>query len=213
MEKFKFEDVKNGFNLLKEKGLIEEGGRHDNFYAFIQQKDYEWQNVIDIMSEMEINAALEVGSYGGGSLYSISQLAADDATIISIDLHKTMYASVDKKHEAFTLLMKDTQSFYQINADSQLDSTKEWAIKNLNGKELDVLFIDGDHSDRGAQKDFNMYSPLVRNGGIIIFHDIIRAKFSAVDIVWDKLKTIYEHKEFVEDRKSNMGVGVLWYKK
>lgn len=213
MSNFKFTDIQNGLDLLKEKGLVEEGGKWDNLYNFIQQKDSEWQSVIDILSDMEIKAALEIGTFGGGSLYTISQLAQDNAIIASVDLHKTMYKSVIDKHAAFRALMKDTQIFHTVNADSHLPETLETVKQWFHGKELDFLIIDGDHSDKGAQKDFDMYSPLVREGGLIMFHDIMRAKFSAVDIVWNKLKTQYEHKEFIEDPKGNMGVGVLWYKK
>jgi len=44
----------------------------------------------------------------------------------------------------------------------------------LNGEPLDFLFIDGDHTYEGVKRDFEMYSPLVRNGGIIAFHDIVK---------------------------------------
>ena len=37
--------------------------------------------------------------------------------------------------------------------------------------DIDFLFIDGDHSYEGVKKDFEMYSPFVRKGGLIVFHD------------------------------------------
>lgn len=40
-------------------------------------------------------------------------------------------------------------------------------------KQLDFLFIDGDHSYEGVKKDFDMYSPFVKKGGIIAFHDVV----------------------------------------
>jgi len=40
-------------------------------------------------------------------------------------------------------------------------------------KRGDFLFIDGDHTYEGVEGDFEMYSPLVRRGGIIAFHDIV----------------------------------------
>jgi predicted O-methyltransferase YrrM len=43
----------------------------------------------------------------------------------------------------------------------------------LKDNKVDFLFIDADHSYEGVKKDFEMYSPLVRKGGIIAFHDII----------------------------------------
>jgi cephalosporin hydroxylase len=43
----------------------------------------------------------------------------------------------------------------------------------LQQRPIDVLFIDGDHRYDGAQADFNLFSPLVRSGGQIAFHDIV----------------------------------------
>jgi predicted O-methyltransferase YrrM len=36
---------------------------------------------------------------------------------------------------------------------------------------IDVLFIDGDHSYEGVKKDFELYSTLLSDKGIIIIHD------------------------------------------
>jgi predicted O-methyltransferase YrrM len=36
---------------------------------------------------------------------------------------------------------------------------------------IDVLFIDGDHSYEGVKKDFELYSTLMSEKGIIIIHD------------------------------------------
>lgn len=37
---------------------------------------------------------------------------------------------------------------------------------------LDCLFIDGDHSFDGVAFDYSVYSPAVKKGGLIAFHDI-----------------------------------------
>jgi cephalosporin hydroxylase len=57
---------------------------------------------------------------------------------------------------------------------------------------IDFLFIDGDHSYEGVSSDFQMYSPLVRSGGLVGFHDLriegIRRFFSSIPLqkgVWD----------------------------
>ena len=39
-------------------------------------------------------------------------------------------------------------------------------------RELDLAFIDGDHSEEAVRADFGRISPFVRPGGIIAFHDI-----------------------------------------
>jgi predicted O-methyltransferase YrrM len=47
-----------------------------------------------------------------------------------------------------------------------------WTL--LKGSEGDFLFIDGDHTYQGVKQDFQMYSPLVKKGGIVAFHDIVK---------------------------------------
>jgi len=49
-----------------------------------------------------------------------------------------------------------------------------------------VLFPDGDHSYEGVKRDFEMYSPLVRPGGIIAFHDTVF--MDGVRRFWAELK-------------------------
>lgn len=36
---------------------------------------------------------------------------------------------------------------------------------------IDLLFIDGDHSDSGVERDWNDWSRFVKVGGVVIFHD------------------------------------------
>lgn len=45
------------------------------------------------------------------------------------------------------------------------------ALQELSEKEFDVLLIDGDHSYDGVRKDFEIFGPLVKVGGVILFDD------------------------------------------
>ena len=38
---------------------------------------------------------------------------------------------------------------------------------------LDILFIDGDHSAEGVKNDRERFGPLVRSGGVILYHDTL----------------------------------------
>ncbi|MCS7366302.1 MAG: class I SAM-dependent methyltransferase [archaeon YNP-WB-062] len=67
---------------------------------------------------------------------------------------------------------------------------------------MDFLFIDGDHTYEGVKKDFEMYSPLVRGGGIIAFHDIVQHPPETgceVSGFWNEIKLRYKYREIVED--------------
>jgi len=92
----------------------------------------------------------------------------------------------------------------------------------LRDNKVDFLFIDADHSYEGVKKDFEMYSPLVRKGGIIAFHDIIpdyytrygiKTSSSAGEVYkfWNEIKGKYEHLEIIKDRNQDgYGIGVLF---
>jgi predicted O-methyltransferase YrrM len=79
---------------------------------------------------------------------------------------------------------------------------------------LDVLFIDGDHTYEGVKRDFLLYAPLVRPGGIVAFHDIAEhPKETGCDVArfWNEVKTSYRHEEIIENREQRgWGIGVLY---
>lgn len=50
-------------------------------------------------------------------------------------------------------------------------STDKEALQQAAERRYDVLVIDGDHSYEGVKADFDLYAPMVRRGGIIIFDD------------------------------------------
>ena len=75
-------------------------------------------------------------------------------------------------------------------------------LQILYGEQLDFLFIDADHTYAGVQRDFQMYSPLVRSGGIVAFHDIVTHKRGTecqVEKFWGEIKQHYRHREIIED--------------
>ena len=70
--------------------------------------------------------------------------------------------------------------------------TSRWIVTNnrrgawwknfLTASRSDFLFIDGDHTVEGVTKDFLLYRPLVRKGGVIAFHDILNPRRNAIRI-------------------------------
>lgn len=84
----------------------------------------------------------------------------------------------------------------------------------LEGQALDYLFIDGDHTYEGAKRDFELYAPLVRQGGIIALHDIAEhppALGCEVSRFWKKIKSQYRHTEIIKDPQQGWaGIGVLY---
>ena len=87
------------------------------------------------------------------------------------------------------------------------------AVKTaLAGDQIDLLFIDGDHTYDGVRQDFEMYGPLVREGGLIALHDIVPnpSPVCTVDRFWLEIKDRYPTHEIVEDwKQGTMGIGVV----
>ena len=82
---------------------------------------------------------------------------------------------------------------------------------------MGFLFIDGDHTYEGVKKDFEMYAPLCRKGGIIAFHDIVPGPLENVGGVpefWNEIKGKYKHKELVRNsqqgQQGGYGIGILY---
>ena len=113
--------------------------------------------------------------------------------MISLDLSKGPfgYGYPVWKIPLYTSFARHQERIHLIRGslhDSQILST---VLRIVAGKKLDFLFIDGDHSYVGVRKDFEMYSSLVRKGGVIALHDIVHhppATRVDVDKFWNEIK-------------------------
>jgi len=85
---------------------------------------------------------------------------------------------------------RDEHGATVIVGDSHDWKTVAALAKELDGRLIDCLFIDGDHSYEGVRADYAMYSHLVRPGGLIAFHDIVLHSSQSVGVsrLWDEIK-------------------------
>jgi predicted O-methyltransferase YrrM len=140
--------------------------------------DQIWDEIIVALKEVQSlkpRYIVEIGTNGGGTLLLWSRVAHPEATIVSIDLRGGQEGLRVSRLRAplFRRMGLRQQKIHLISGDSHLPATLELARKYLGNNAVDFLFIDGDHSEKGVRKDYEMYSPLVRPGGIIGFHDIV----------------------------------------
>lgn len=179
----------------------------------------EFKKFLQVFKDKSPKTILEIGTANGGSLFSLCKLAPKDAIIVSIDLPEGKFGGgyPEWKTPIYKLFKKDEQQLFLLREDSHLEQTVTKIKEILNGKQIDFLFIDGDHSYEGVKKDFEMYSSLVKNDGIIAFHDIAPnglEKFTGgVPRFWKEIKNKYVHKEFVENENQvGYGIGCLFLK-
>lgn len=93
--------------------------------------------------------------------------------------------SVDR-HEGCGRLFSWSPFWTFIHADSQLDVK---LIKQAVGEPVDLLLIDGSHDYVNVRSDLMNYVPLVRQGGLLLMHDVnlsevALAKIAAAGETW-----------------------------
>ena len=166
-----------------------------------------------IVAELRPRAALEIGTFRGGTLFIHSRLATPDATLISIDLPGSLLGKIWRWGHTpiFNRFTQNGQTLRLLRADSHSKETLMTVSKFLNGRQLDLLFVDGDHSYTGVRADFEMYAPFVRPGGVVAFHDIAMQPLpNEVARFWNEIKPSYRHKEILHSTaKDAMGIGVI----
>jgi predicted O-methyltransferase YrrM len=168
----------------------------------------------EIVASICPKRVLEIGTFQGGTLCILARLSAPDATIISIDLPGGKFGGGQSKLRSllYHTLGKLFQTIHLIRGDSHSEEVAA-RVRNIT-QSLDVLFIDGDHTYEGVKHDFLSYSPLVRPGGIVAFHDIAEhPKETGCDVsrFWNEVKTSYRHEEIIENREQGWaGIGVLY---
>jgi len=179
----------------------------------------EIKNLLLILNKVKPKVILEIGTARGGTLFLFSNVAHEEATLISVDLYQFI-----EKRILFKYIKKEKQKIFLIQGDSHSIKTLRKIEGILRDDKVDFLFIDGDHSYEGVKKDFEMYSTLVRKGGIIAFHDIIPDYYTKYGIktdswagevykFWNEIKGKYEHLEIIKDRNQDAyGIGVLFVK-
>lgn len=179
-----------------------------------QQSACEFVELAELVKEQQCRYLLEIGTYRGGTLFVFSQLSAPNAIVISVDCSMTFFGNVYRTGQGplFRRFIRKGQSLFLLRKNSHKLQTLAQIQDILRGNELDFLFIDGDHSYEGVRKDFEMYSPLVRAGGVVAFHDIAPCgPPKEVFKLWEEIKGSRVHKEVIYHRGDGaMGIGVVW---
>lgn len=170
------------------------------------QKPLELYEYVRFLRRREIARCLEIGTLWGGTFFAHCAVTAPDGHVITVDSFPRQSA------RAMTLrcrqLARATQNVTCIWRDSHSESTFAEVASSLNGSSLDLLFLDGDHSSEGVVRDYEMYSPLVRAGGVIALHDVAAAETGGVPALWRSLRLQHESVEFVDRRHAPHGLGI-----
>jgi predicted O-methyltransferase YrrM len=160
---------------------------------------------------------LEIGTAAGGTLFMICRAAADDAKILSVDLPGGDFGGGYEplRVPIYRRFARRGQSIELLRADSHAVETVDRVRKifePIGG--LDLAFVDGDHTCAGVERDFDLYWPLIRPGGMLAFHDVNPGDSrwgGDVPQFWRRIRDRGRAEELVEmPEGGGFGIGVLW---
>ncbi|MFB3916407.1 MAG: class I SAM-dependent methyltransferase [Terriglobales bacterium] len=124
---------------------------------------------------------VEIGSFKGKSTLALAAVAAEYrlGAVVSIDPHCSPSVTDPDFHghssslEDFRANLRAAGLEHQVEVHPAFsgDVAKEWS------RPIRMLWIDGDHTYKGAKQDFDLFSPYLVEGGIIALHDTLGKKF------------------------------------
>jgi predicted O-methyltransferase YrrM len=175
------------------------------------QKITELLPLLSLLKRRKLRTLVEIGTAQGGTFYAWCKIAEPGALIVSIDLPHGPFGGgyTLKDIKKFRKYKRKDQKLHFLRKDSHRQKTKRELIKILHDRKIDFLFIDGDHRYAGVRRDFQLYSPLVKENGLIVFHDILfhpRVRNCKVDKFWNEVKNRFKYVEYI-DREDDRGWG------
>jgi len=182
----------------------------ENPYVHTSQFVPEFDHLIALYEELQPMTVLEIGSEFGGTLWQWLHRAPDGARVMNID--PLISAQECKGIDIIRIWQSWARPeivFRTIVGFSQNPEVAKAALEWL-GESIDFLFVDGDHTYRGAKMDWDLYAPHAK---VIVFHDLIKHQphFGTPKLFEEIKSEGYKTQEFYSDtRQSGGGIGVVY---
>lgn len=177
------------------------------------QYEAEFSRLLELFCQLQPKRVLEIGTRHGGTFWQWAKHAPKGATVLGVDL------PIGSWNKAGPIDYKAIWSVAGANGICVMgmigDSHHPLTVKAVRAilPVIDFLFIDGDHSERGAWLDYYTYGSLVRAGGLIAFHDILfDPDNTGIEVykVWQLLKEDDSKELTSAEGQSKRGIGVLY---
>jgi len=161
----KFKDWKNTWFLFL--NGLKEADRIFTHMTFDEKKE-----LFGLAKEIN-SVVVEIGSYLGASSCFIAQgikRSGSCSKLYCIDTWKNDAMS-EGARDTYDEIMKNTEKYKDIIVPIRESSDNAAAVLQKQIKKIDMLFIDADHNYDGCKRDWDLYSPFLRSGSVVIFHD------------------------------------------
>jgi len=179
------------------------------------QIDEELMEFVELVDEREPERIVEIGTAKGGLFYIFCRHLDSAQSIVSLDLPGGPFGGVYS--EGRVPLFREFSSrtdLHFVRGDSHDEDTARRLEDRLSGAQVDLLFLDGDHTYDGVRQDFERYKDVVAPDGLIALHDIVPNPSHSdceVDRFWNELQDEYETRDIVADPEQGWGgIGLVF---
>lgn len=144
----------------------------------VQVRPIEMEAMYKHCFEFNRPAIIEIGSAHGASSIIFAEAARElNGVVICIDHYPENYLDQEKfgdyAKKAFhkNVIEEYNDVVYYLDTYSGAAVHQASHIAHEVRKDIDILFVDGDHSYEGVSSDCHLYLPLLKSGGYVGFHD------------------------------------------
>lgn len=134
-----------------------------------EQPDWPEPYMVDVIRAFRVlagqNVYIEVGTRDKGNLAWVASKLPPSATIIDIDIGRFDDAERMLREEV------SPREYHCIMGDCISPQTLLEVRTALRGRQADVVFCDSSHMYDHSLAEFDLYFPLLRPGGYLMFHD------------------------------------------
>lgn len=118
------------------------------------------------------SVAVEIGSARGKSACFVGRALKENGSgkLFAIDPHSRTDWNDEESVDTLEIMRANIHALklerhVEIIRDTSVNAAARWMLP------IDMIFIDGDHSYEGVKRDWELFSPFVRQFGVVVFHD------------------------------------------
>jgi len=144
----------------------------------------------DLVAVLKPALLVELGVDRGESYFAFCQSAAENKTgtrCFGIDTWRGDEHAGGYDETTFTQVSKHNRNYESFS--TLLRCTFDEALRRFKEESIDVLHLDGLHTEAAVRHDLEAWLPKLRSGGLLLLHDVgVRSKGFGVWKIWGELR-------------------------
>lgn len=154
--------------------------RAQSVAGFLAPKEFRALGMLAACAPRE-GVIVEIGSFKGKSTLALAAVSAQYGLgpVVSIDPHTSPSVTDPDFHGHSSSFEEFVANLRAAGLEKQVEIHRAFSGEAATGwdRPIRMLWIDGDHTYKGAKQDFDLFSPYLVEGGIIALHDTLAKDF------------------------------------